>query len=95
MKKKPKKRPHPDDIETNATASIILGILSVILGAVPLVGWILIYTGIHHGLSAYRHGNQKEKDNAMIGIILCVLGILSAILGLIAFLVFVVLSLFQ
>lgn len=71
-----------------ATASLILGVISIVLMPVPFGGLILSVVGLILGivgLSEIKRLNQGGKKTAIAGIVCSGLAILIPILGYIAF----------
>jgi len=66
-----------------ATASLILGVISIVLVFIPFAGFILGIIGLIIGIKGIReikHLNQEGKKTAISGIICSSLGILLPII---------------
>lgn len=64
---------------TKATASLIIGIISIALVFIPFAGFILGVIGLIIGIIGIReinHYNQEGKKNAISGVVFSSLGIL-------------------
>ncbi|HKQ46630.1 MAG TPA: DUF4190 domain-containing protein [Phycisphaerae bacterium] len=61
-----------------ATASLILGIISVVFWLCPPVGLVLSVTGLVLGIMAQR---EYRRRSAKAGIILCVIGLLCTLVN--------------
>lgn len=63
------------DVDKKATVSLILGVISLLLGWIPLLGYIIIGFSLYYGISAVRN-NTAKKGFAIAGIILSSISIL-------------------
>ncbi len=66
-----------------AIASLVLGILSVLLGWLPFVGWILVILALVFGILALikiKKGTASGKNMAIAGLVLGGIGLLFAIM---------------
>ena len=64
-----------------AIASLILGILSLFIGWIPLLGWLIVILSITFGIIALRKIDNKEltgRGLAIAGIVMGLLGLISA-----------------
>ncbi len=64
-----------------AIASLVLGILSLVLGWIPFVGWIIIILAVVLGILGIRDAKEGKSGNgfAIAGIVLAIIGAIIAI----------------
>ncbi len=64
-----KKRTPPPQDSGHATAALVLGIVSLVFGWIPVLGWAVSITAIVMGAVALRHGAQgRSRTYAIVGI---------------------------
>lgn len=91
VKKKVKKPPETGKTNGLAIAALVLGIASIVLGWMPVIGQLVAIFGLALGITALAHikGSEEQgKGMAIAGIITSSLGLLVWLMILIATLTF-------